>query len=227
MGAHERVLALVFTGGDPPTSHDQRDLADPALVIAADAGLHHAQRLGYRVDVVVGDLDSVDPAAVAVAEAAGAVIERHPAAKDASDLELALGAALERHATHVIVLGGHGGRLDHFLANTLLLASPDLAALTVEARFDGATVFVVRDRVELHGEPGDLVTLLPLGGPAHGVVTDGLRYPLRSETLHPGSTRGLSNELVDRAAVVTVDDGVLLAVLPRPDRAPHSREVTS
>jgi thiamine pyrophosphokinase len=223
MGAHERVLALVFTGGDPPTLHDQRDLTEPALVIAADAGLHHAQRLGYRVDVVVGDLDSADPAAVAAAEAAGATVERHPVAKDASDLELALAAALDRGCTEVVVLGGHGGRLDHFLANTLLLASPELAAVRVEARFDGATVLVVRDRIELHGAPGDLLTLLPLGGPANGVVTEGLRYPLRSETLHPGSTRGLSNELTEAAAVVTVADGVLLAVVPRPDRAPPGK----
>lgn len=219
MGAHERAVALVFTGGDPPTAHDLRDLPAPALVVAADAGLHHAQRHGFHVDVVVGDLDSADPAAVATAEAAGATIERHPAAKDASDLELALGAAIERHCTDVVVLGGHGGRLDHFLANTLLLASPTLAAARVEARFDGGTVFVVRDTIELHGSPGDLLTLLPLGGPALGVVTAGLRYPLRSETLHAGSTRGLSNELVAPTATVTVTDGVLLAVLPRPDRS--------
>ncbi|HEX5587839.1 MAG TPA: thiamine diphosphokinase [Acidimicrobiia bacterium] len=226
MGAHERVLALVFTGGDPPTVHDQRDLTDPALVVAADAGLHHAQQLGYRVDVVVGDLDSADPAAVAAAEVAGATIERHPAAKDASDLELALAAALERGSTDIVVLGGHGGRLDHFLANTLLLASPAFAAVRVEARFDGATVFVVRDHLELHGSPGDVLTLLPLGGPAVGVVTSGLRYPLRSETLLPGSTRGLSNELVEPTATIAVADGVLLAVLPRPERPLHGKVIS-
>jgi thiamine pyrophosphokinase len=79
-------------------------------------------------------------------------------------------------------------------------------------------VFVVREHLELHGAPGDLLTLLPLGGAAHGVVTDGLRYPLTAETLHPGSTRGLSNELVAHTATVGVAAGVVLAVLPGPDR---------
>jgi len=217
MGAHGRTLALVFTGGDPPDPHDLRDLGEPRLVIAADSGLHHAQRLGHRVDVVVGDLDSADPGAVASAEAAGSVVERHPATKDASDLELALAAALDRGVTDVTVIGGHGGRLDHFLANALLLAAPEYSSVRITARLGGATVFVVRDEVEVRGEPGDLVTLLPVGGAAHGVVTAGLRFPLRSESLYPGSTRGLSNELVAHHATVALAEGVLLAVLPDPE----------
>src|SRR5436190_808954 len=83
--------------------------------------------------------------------------------------------------------------LDHFLANVLLLASPELSALTVEARLADARVFVVRDAVELRGSPGELCSLLALGGAAHGVRTEGLEFPLRGETLYPGSTRGVSN----------------------------------
>ena len=82
-------------------------------------------------------------------------------------------------------------------------------------------VHVVRDAVELRGHQGDPLTLLPAHGPVHDVTTDGLRYPLRGETLHPGSTRGVSNEFVSTRASVRVGNGVLLAVAPRfpiPDR---------
>jgi thiamine pyrophosphokinase len=219
MGSHGRVVALVFAGGDPPDPRDVDDLSAftglaDLMVIAADSGLHHAQRLGLHVDAVVGDLDSVDPDALARAEHAGTTVERHPAAKDETDLELALRTARTRGATHVVVLGAAGGRLDHLLANALVLSSDDVAPLRIEARMAGARVHVVRDEVELAGEPGDLLTLLPLGGPAHGVETAGLRYPLRGETLHPGSTRGVSNELVAPVARVALTGGVLLAVLP-------------
>jgi len=175
MGSHDRVpsaIALVFTGGDPPDSGDREDLHDlaiGAIVIAADSGLDHAYRLGHRVDVVVGDFDSVDPAALSAAERAGATIERHPPAKDATDLELALVAAQAAGVERVVVVGGAGGRLDHFLANALLLASDDFAALHIEARLGGARVHVVRDQIELAGSPGDLVTLLPVGGPASSI----------------------------------------------------------
>src|SRR5688572_20257234 len=89
-------VALVFAGGDPlPEGISERLPAD-AFVIAADSGLRYAQLLGRRVDLVVGDFDSVDPDDLAAAEASGAAVERHAAAKDATDLELALDAAHAR-----------------------------------------------------------------------------------------------------------------------------------
>jgi thiamine pyrophosphokinase len=208
-------LALVFAGGDPPSAASMHHLPPADLVIAADSGVEHALALGCAVDLVVGDFDSADPAAVDAAVAGGAALERHPEAKDATDLELALVAARDRDARDVVVIGGAGGRLDHFLANLLLLASPLLADVGITARVGNADLTVVRDAVELHGSPGDLCSLLALGGPATGVVTDGLRFPLDRETLLPGSTRGISNELLEPSARVTVAGGVLLAVLPQ------------
>jgi thiamine pyrophosphokinase len=206
------VAALVFAGGDPP---DRTDLLnDVDLVVAADSGLEHALALGVDVDVVVGDLDSVDHAALDRAVAAGAVVEAHPAEKDATDLELALDAAVARGATTVRVLGVHGGRFDHYLANVLLLAAPRFAAVRIDAKIGDAHVTVVRDRADLSGAPGALCSLLPLGGPAVGVTTHELRYPLRQETLVPGSTRGVSNEFLGADAAVSLDAGVLLAIVP-------------
>ena len=206
--------ALVFAGGEPPPPSAVDGLLPADIVIAADSGLGHAFALGCAVDVVVGDLDSVEPADARAATAAGAEIEQHPADKDATDLELALDAARARGAEHITVIGGHGGRVDHFAANLLLLASPSLAGLRVEARLGDARLIVVRERTDLHGEVGDLCSLLPLGGVAQGVVTEGLRFPLRSEDLAPGSTRGISNVFVDPHAQVSLTGGVLLAVLP-------------
>jgi thiamine pyrophosphokinase len=184
------------------------------VVIAADSGLEHAQLLGVPVDLVIGDLDSVAPSALDAAIAAGVAVERHPAAKDATDLELALDAALERGVTAVHVVGIAGGRLDHFLANVLLLASPRYRSARVDAHVGDAHVTVVHDRAELAGTPGDLCSLLPLGGPAAGVRTEGLRYPLRGELLPPGTTRGVSNEFLHARAAVSLEGGVLLAIVP-------------
>jgi thiamine pyrophosphokinase len=214
MGNHERV-ALVFAGGDPPDPADLVEVPRPDLVIAADSGLHHAVALGIPVDLVVGDLDSADPAMVEAAVAAGAIVERHAVDKDATDLELALLAARQRGCGRVVVLGGYGGRVDHLLAGALLLASPQLAPLRIEARLGASTVHVVRDEVEVRGAPGDVLTLLAVGGAADGVSTEGLRYPLRNETLTAGSTRGVSNQLVSDRARVSLRAGVLLLILPR------------
>lgn len=211
----DRRPVVVLTGGDPVGPEVARELPAGAFVIAADSGLAQAGPLGLTVDLAVGDFDSVDPAVLDAAIAAGCRVERHPAAKDRTDLELALRAARDRGAGRVVVVGAGGGRIDHFLANVLLLAGADFAGLSVEALIGPARLLVVRSRVELDGGPGDLVTLLALGGPARGVRTDGLVYPLRGEDLLAGSTRGVSNEMAGRRATVSLAAGTLLVVLPR------------
>jgi thiamine pyrophosphokinase len=212
VGLRDQRTILVIAGGDPVTPDELGPVPPGAFVIAADSGIDRALELGLRVDLAVGDFDSATPAALAAVAAAGAIVERHPEAKDRTDLELALDAALARQPASVVVVGGHGGRLDHFLANALLIASPGYAALDIVAHMGPARVTVVRDEAVLRGEPGDLVTLVPVNGPATGVTTDGLLYPLTGEALLPGSTRGVSNELASPTATVRLEHGVLLAV---------------
>jgi thiamine pyrophosphokinase len=207
--------AIVLAGGDPVEPDLRTLLPNGAVVVAADSGLHQAELLGLRVDYVVGDLDSADPAAVERARAAGAVVERHPVDKDATDLELAFDLARDRGAVRITVVGGSGGRLDHFLANVALLASPRFADLEIDARLGEAYVVVVQGgrlpRV-VTGTAGSLVTLLPVGGDASGITTIGLQYPLRGATLRPGTSRGVSNVLVGEQASVALDQGTLLVI---------------
>src|SRR3546814_13641068 len=96
----------------------------------------------------------------------------------------------------IIVIGGHGGRLDHMLANALLLASPDFAAVELTAQMGQARVHVVRHASQLHGTAGDTVTLVAPPGIPTGVLTDGLLYPMRAEDLTPGSPTGVSKDPV-------------------------------
>jgi thiamine pyrophosphokinase len=206
--------ALVFAGGDALPRAVASVLPTDALVIAADSGVDRAHSLGRRVDLAVGDLDSVSPTGLERAEREGAGVERYPAEKDATDLELALDAAVARSIEHVTVVGGHGGRLDHLFGNLMLLASPKYAALDVDAWVGVARVVVVRAHAALEGPAGSTVSLFAVHGPAHGVSTRDLRFPLHDATLEPGSTLGLSNEIVGLDAGVEVADGVLLAVQP-------------
>jgi thiamine pyrophosphokinase len=185
------------------------------LVIAADGGLAQAEALGRRVDVVVGDMDSVAPKTLERARDAGAEIERHPRDKDATDLQLALDRAVAAGCDRVIVVGGDGGRLDHLLGNALVLIRDAYKSVAVEwwTRHDRATVVRSGRRpVAISGTRGDLVSLLPLAGPAQGVSTTGLRWALDDEDLEPGTTRGISNELTGPQATVSVRSGTVLAV---------------
>jgi thiamine pyrophosphokinase len=213
MPAEERVIepdVVVVAAGSGPAV----DVPRHATVVAADGGLERALALGLDVDVVIGDLDSASEAAVAAAERAGARVVRHPVAKDATDLELALDEAVALGARRVLVVASAGGRLDHLLASLLQLGSDRLAGLELDALVGEALVHVVRGERRLSGTPGEVVTLVPLGGPAAGITTTGLEYPLAAETLAPGSTRGVSNVFAATDAHVRVTQGVLLAIRP-------------
>lgn len=204
--------AIIFCGGG--AARLEVEVPSDAYVIAADSGLAEANRLGVRVDLLVGDMDSVAPGDLGAYERAGGEVQRHPEDKDATDLDLAITAAIDAGAERFTVVGGGGGRLDHLLGNALLLAAPRYEAVEIDGVFGGARIHVVRSRRELTGSPGELVSLFALGGPARGVGTAGLRWPLERATLEPGSTLGISNRFLADRAAVTVAEGVVLVVRP-------------
>ena len=234
---------VVLAGGDPLPASLLADVAEAidhaSLTVAADAGLHHAHRADREVDVLIGDLDSVDPEALEQARRAGTDVRSYPVDKDATDLALALNLVLERTAgagagagtgagagvgagaragaerPDVLVIGGHGGRTDHLVANLLLLAAERHAPLRIHAWWGADMLHIVRGSVRLTGAVGSNVSLLALHGAAEGVRTTGLRFPLDDAVLAAGSSLGMSNRMSAPDATVAVRSGVL-AVLQSP-----------
>jgi thiamine pyrophosphokinase len=206
----------VFVGGGTvnPVPADpalRKQLGATDVVIAADSGLYAARRLGLRVDLLVGDLDSVDPADIADPSLE---VERHPRAKEKTDIALALDRARDLRPRRLIVVSGGGGRLDHEFGNLLVLASPAYADMEIDAFIGDARVFVIRSRRDLTGPEGRLISLFAVDGPALGVTTTGLRFPLHEDVLEPLSSHGVSNEFLGGPASVSLTTGTLLAIQP-------------
>jgi len=210
------LRAVVIANGIAPDEATVRRWLRPGdCLICADGGAHTALVLGLKPDVVVGDLDSLDEAEQARLKAMGCHMIVYPVAKDWTDLELALKLAIERGAAEIVVLGALGGRIDQELANILLLLLPEL--LNVPARIvdQRQEMFVVRREATITGQAGDIVSLIPLGGDVSGIVTEGLLYPLRGESLGLGPARGLSNVMTAPVAHVMLKSGALLVVHSR------------
>lgn len=210
MGANR---AVIFANGalDDPAATAALLRADDWL-IAADGGLRHLRAIDRAPHVLIGDLDSVSAEEVAWAEAHGTRVLRYPPEKDDTDLELALALARADGYKTVRIIGALGGRVDHMLGNLALLANPALEGLDARIIQPGTEVFLVRGQVEIEGGPGDLVSLLPVFGIAHGVTTTALQYPLRGESLLPYRTRGISNVMLEKRAGVSVSAGTLLCI---------------
>ncbi len=180
-------------------------------IIAADGGALVALHLGLQPQVVIGDLDSV-PADVR--SRLDCPFVDHPARKDETDTELAIQYALERGAEEIVLLGAIGGRLDHTLANVLLLGMPQLAGIKARIVAGNTEVWLIRagDELQIDGQRGDIVTLLPVGQDAIGVTTAGLEWDLDNDTLGFGPARGVSNVMTADRAQVALREGLLLAL---------------
>ena len=209
--------AVIFVNGvlEDPQRAAGLLRADDWLV-AVDGGLRHLQALGRTPHVLIGDLDSVDAEGIAWVEASGGRVLRYPPEKNDTDLELALVLARTEGYTTIRLIGALGGRVDHLLGNLGLLAQPALENLDVRIMDPGIEIFLIRERAEIEGRAGDLVSLLPLFGIASGVRTVGLQYPLQAESLLPYRTRGISNVMLGERAAVSLEAGLLLCVHTQP-----------
>ena len=209
--------AIIFTGGDAPHERAYRTVSaitaatSDTIIIAADSGWEHAVAARRTPDILVGDMDSISETHLAHARASHADIIEHDADKDETDTEIALATAIERGATHITVIAGGGDRPDHVFAMLHSLASPRFAAARIDGHL-GASRFHVchaHNPVDIHTQPGDTVSLLPVGGDAV-VSADNLKWPLVNETLHARASRGVSNVATGRVDIA-VHDGTLIA----------------
>jgi thiamine pyrophosphokinase len=221
--------AVIVADGDSDREH-LRDLvaADPRpLLIAADGGARALLALGLRPDLVIGDGDSLPEADRRRLLDAGVELRLASPAKDESDTELCVLAAIDAGATAIAIHGGFGGdRPEHSLANLLLLADRRLDGREVELRVGSSRIVgmgtaAAGARLDIAGAAGDYVSLFAVAGPVRGIRTSGLRFPLLDETLIVGPARGLSNELTRSEARVETAAGRLLVVITPRDGADH------
>ena len=218
---------IVAIGGDAPDPAWQRFAAPDATVVAADGGARHVRAVGGHIDVVVGDLDSLDAEEVRAIVEAGGHVRQHPRHKEETDFELALQFACDhKPITTLLVVGGSGGRIDHYAANLAVLSGTRTRSVVVRAVMGDTFVSVIRPGIptELDGSPGDLVTLLAMHGAAGRVATQGLLYPLDHEDLAAGSARGISNVMMSSVAQVAIETGVLLAFQPDHQPMPNQQK---
>jgi thiamine pyrophosphokinase len=212
------MRAIIFANGNIPNLQRAQTILRPDdFIIAADGGAHHALALQINLPVIIGDLDSINQKLILDLSANGVKFINYPKEKDETDLELALNFALASKYTEIVVIGAMGGRNDHMLGNLALLANPNYA--DVNLRFDDGVeeVSIIRNILQLRGQVGDTVSLIPWGKNVDGIITTGLRYPLNDETLLAHRTRGISNMMESETAEIKIRAGLLLCIHTRRD----------
>jgi thiamine pyrophosphokinase len=182
----------ILLGGELRLTERLRAVISGSRFIAADGGMRHALALGVEPELWVGDFDS------APADLQGAFPnvpkQPYPAAKAATDGEIAVSEAIDRGAVRLILAGAMGGeRSDHAIQH--LLYGIQLA----EKGFDVLLTSGDEEAVPLPS--GDLTLTLPLGSlfsvlgfsDLTGLSIENARYPLCDFHLPFGASRTISN----------------------------------
>ncbi len=207
---------LIFANGEITDLKRARALIRMGdFIIAADGGSKYIQKMGMLPDVLIGDLDSTSREFIELVTKAGKKIHQYPTAKDTSDLEIAIQYAIALQPQKIIIVGGLGGRVDHLLANVMLLQRYRNENLVISMDDGTVEMQLVMGKLAINGAAGDIVSLIPLSEQVVGIVTENLEFPLKSETLMIGESRGISNVMLSDNANVLINSGVLLCIHTR------------
>lgn len=191
------------------------DARDFDIVICADSGLDTAIRSGIRVDLIVGDMDSVSMDSLQEARKLGYSIEEHPTDKDMSDGELAFRAALKMDADHIRLMGGRTGRMDH-VVSTLLLPFIAPPSVNVVVCIDDEVFLPLRKKQSIVlSERYKEISIIPLSNDCR-LSTSGMRWELDDEHLSLGTTKGIHNEITSVPYSIKCNSG--MAVIHLSDR---------
>lgn len=219
---------MLVVGGSPvrPSPALMSRLASTGpLVIACDSGADACEAAGVRIDVLIGDNDSISPTALRHARACHATQVDYPMDKDDVDLGLAVSWVRENvtHLGRLVVTGVSGGRLDHELAAMGTLArcadlGPVLEEDVFEARILSPSGTSTWNLTPQHA--GRTLSVVAMLGSA--VVSErGMRWDVDHAMLAPLGDLGVSNVVEREGASVTVHEGVTLVIVQRSPIAKH------
>ena len=198
------MRAFIYTGGTVHTESITEHPKADDLSIAADSGYHTAVALGERVDLLLGDFDSIGD----VPRDSGIEIQQVPAEKDYTDTQLAVEIAIDRGATDIIIIGGLSGRLDHTLSTLAILE--ELHARKVYGIVtDGQSRarYMKSSSTLIARSPYKYLSLIAADEVVKGVDIEGCKYPLKKATLRRCHQFAVSNEITGNVAFIAVKKG--------------------
>jgi thiamine pyrophosphokinase len=209
-----QIVNIVSGGRLSNQSFFQEKIArmEDRLIICCDGGARHFQYLEIKPDVIIGDMDSIDPALLASYSTSGIKIIKYPTNKDFTDTELALDYALSLKPEAIFIWGALGGRIDHTLANVFLLAKGQEKGISTHLIDEYSEAFMLDKETAFINEPGKTVSLIALSSEVTGITLTGFLYPLEEGTLFMGESRSISNIITDDRAVISVRQGKLLVI---------------
>lgn len=211
--------SVIITGGYIDTEFVLALLKEEKFdcVIGADHGIDFLKKAGIMPDYIVGDFDSTAPGALEYFYQTNVEIRKFHPEKDDTDTRIALELAIEIGSTSISILGGTGTRMDHVLGNIQNLTLPMRLGIDCYLIDSHNRIRMINHRTVLKKEEqfGQYVSLLANTTEVTGLTLEGFYYPLEGYTLTGGRALGISNEIIEEQAVISLESGDLIVIESR------------
>ncbi len=216
--------AIIFLGGELGNSDFITKLLDKeTFLVGADSGADHIYKLGAKPHAVIGDFDSVQniPDAIKELESAQNGTKReidsityikYPTDKDYLDGELAIEFALGCGIDEVVLIGNLSPQTDYVLGNIFLLNKREYADKNIRIVQENQEIFIISGEVELSGQIGQKISLIPLFGKVEVSQCSGLKYDLTKYEMSLAANSGIGNSFTAPQAKLTIDSGKILVI---------------
>ena len=180
--------------------------------IFCDGGLSHAESLGIKPNLIVGDFDSCDSDVLSKYEEQCEIIKL-PREKDDTDTLYAVKLAVERGYSDFLILGAMGGRFDHALGNISILLYLEGLGKKAVLIDDYSVMQIAGSKPLLIEDNCSYFSVLTVAGDVSGVTIKNAKYPLDNASLSADFQLGISNEVLPgKVAEVSVEHGRVLVV---------------
>ncbi len=201
---------IIGNGTIEDSSFIAKNISSEDIVICCDGGSKYLFKEGILPKYIIGDLDSSDMPIITFFETRGAILKKFPSKKDKTDMELCIDFAIGLGLKEILLLGASGTRLDHSLANIGLLANCLDRNIFCYIKDEHNEIYITNNKIELEGEVGDTISLIPFSDKVEGVSTFGLEYSLQDYTMYQDSSLGISNVILNKKISIEVKNGKLL-----------------
>ena len=206
------MRAFIYSGGKIAPEYITEHPKNDDITIAADSGYTNARLMGDKVNVLVGDLDSLGEKNVPQ----DVELIRLKPEKDATDTQVAVGVAIDRGARDIIIIGGLSGRLDHTLSNLAILEDLYMGGIPAVMTDGVNRVRFCRSSSVLIGRSYyRYLSIICADEKVKGVSVEGCKYPLHNVTLERRNQYAVSNELDGNCGLISVKRGGIYVIESR------------
>lgn len=199
---------IVSLAGECSIRRDQLEEYD--FVVGVDSGTDYLYKLFLIPNLIIGDLDSINPKTLDRAKKDNTEILDFEVDKDKTDFELTLEYLKNNDYKNITIIGGESGDLDHLFGNLLSIAAFHNKE-NIEWKQSNQNI-IFPDSELINTESGKFFSLVPLSNLA-GVSIDGARWNIKNESIQYGSTKTLRNITSGDILKIRVDSGVYCLII--------------